>query len=143
MTSNIFRQKPRTASALFLLISLAMSALYGCFTYPVDEDGLLVTERAECYVSNFDLLGTDFYTVRTKAPVIDTIACTINIEVRYGVDLRNLWPQFTLVSDAKLDPKITAPVDFSNIAEPRKYTVISGNRKVRKTYTVNVSVQNP
>jgi hypothetical protein len=24
---------------------------------PVDEDGLLITDRAECFVSNFELLG--------------------------------------------------------------------------------------
>lgn len=31
---------------------------------PVDEDGLLITDRAECYVSNFELVGSDFQTVR-------------------------------------------------------------------------------
>ncbi|MGX5817131.1 hypothetical protein ACWKWU_02990 [Chitinophaga lutea] len=108
---------------------------------PVDEDGLLITDRAECYVSNFDLLGTDFQTVRTKNPVIDTVACTISVQVFYGTDLKNLWPQFTLVTDAKLDPKITGKTDFSDLANPRQYTVISGNRQVRKTYKVLISVQ--
>jgi hypothetical protein len=115
----------------------------GCYDYPVDEDGLLITERSECYVSNFELLGSDFLTVRTKAAAIDTVACTIDVEVFYGTDLKNLWPQFSLVSDAKLDPKIDGPVDFSDLAHPKQYTVVSGNRKVRKTYTVNLSVQKP
>ncbi|HET7897098.1 MAG TPA: hypothetical protein VFL47_05500, partial [Flavisolibacter sp.] len=57
---------------------------------PVDEDGLLITDRAECYVSNFELLGTDFVTVRTKAADIDTTAQTINVEVQFGTDLKNL-----------------------------------------------------
>jgi len=111
--------------------------------FPVDEDGLLITDRAECYVSNFELLGSDFQTVRTKNPVIDTVAQTIDVEVFYGTDLKNLYPQFTLVTDAKLDPKITGFTDFSDLANPRVYTVISGNRKVRKPYTVRITVQQP
>jgi len=112
-----------------------------CYDYPVDEDGLLITDREECYVSNFDLLGVDFQTVRRAAPAIDTLKQTINIEVYYGTDLEHLYPVFSLVTDAKLDPKITGTVDFSNLAAPKQWTVVSGNRKIRKTYTVNVTVQ--
>lgn len=129
-----------------LIIPLLVTALigYSCKDdFPVDEDGLLITNRAECYVSNFELLGTDFQTVRTKNPVIDTVAQTIDVEVFYGTDLKNLYPQFTLVTDAKLDPKITGFTDFSDLANPRVYTVISGNRKVRKPYRVRVTVQQP
>jgi hypothetical protein len=116
----------------------------GCAKYPIDEDGLLITGRAECYVGNFELLGSDFLTVRNgKAAEIDTVACTITVEVKYGTDLKNLWPQFTLVTDAKLEPKITGFTDFSDLAHPRQYTVISGNRKVRKTYTITLTVQQP
>lgn len=109
--------------------------------YPIDEDGLLITNRGECYVSNFELLGTDFQTVRTKNPVIDTVAQTINVEVFFGTDLRSVYPQFSLVTDAKLDPKITGKVDFSDLSQPKTYTVISGNRKVKKPYTINITVQ--
>ena len=109
--------------------------------YPVDADGLLITTRAQCYVSNFELLGADFQTVRTSAAVIDTTAQTVNAIVLYGTDLKNLYPQFSLVTDAKLDPKIVGKVDFSDLANPKKYTVISGNRKVKKTYTVFITVQ--
>lgn len=122
-------------------VLLALWAWVGCTDFPVDEDGLLITTRGECYVSNFELLGSDFQTVRTKAAVIDTTAQTINVEVFYGTDLKNLWPQFSLVNDAKLDPKITGRVDFSDLANPKKWTVISGNRKVEKAYTVYVTVQ--
>ncbi|MFI5130965.1 MAG: hypothetical protein ACHQFX_13270 [Chitinophagales bacterium] len=121
---------------------IAAFVMAGCKKdYPVDEDGLLITTRAECYVSNFELLGTDFVTVRSKAPVIDTTAQTIRVEVLFGTDLRNLYPQFSLVTDAKLDPKITGKVDFSNLASPKVYTVVSGNRQVRKDYTIYVTVQ--
>jgi hypothetical protein len=109
--------------------------------FPIDEDGLLITQRGECYVSNFELLGSDFQTVRTKNAVIDTTAQTINVEVFFGTDLKNLYPQFSLVTDAKLDPKIVGKVDFSDLSNPKTYTVISGNRKVKKPYTVIITVQ--
>ncbi|MDR2915916.1 MAG: hypothetical protein LBV74_13995 [Tannerella sp.] len=124
-----------------ILILLIFAGLQGCFNYPIDEDGLLITEREECYVSNFELLNTDHQTVRTKNPVIDTLAQTIDVEVRWGTNLAKLWPQFTLVTDAKLDPKITGWTDFSDLNSPKQWTVISGNRKVKKVYTVNISVQ--
>lgn len=109
--------------------------------FPIDEDGLLITGRGQCYVSNFELLGADFQTVRSKAPQIDTVAQTINVEVQFGTDLANVFPQFSLVTDAKLEPKITGPVDMSDLANPKQWTVVSGNRKVKKTYTVTVTVQ--
>lgn len=125
----------------FAILLLMVIGIRCSKDFPVDDDGLLITERAQCYVSNFELLGTDFQTVRSKAPVIDTTACTINVEVLYGTDLKNLYPQFSLVTDAKLEPKITGKTDFSDLANPRQYTVVSGNRKVKKTYTIYVTVQ--
>ncbi|MDX9747659.1 MAG: hypothetical protein RBT57_04085 [Paludibacter sp.] len=125
----------------YIIVIMVILSWAGCSEFPVDEDGLLITERAECYVSNFELLGADYQSVRTKAPLIDTLANTIAVEVYYGTDLKNLYPQFTLVTDAKLDPKITGRVDFSDLQNPKQYTVVSGNRKVRKTYTVNITVQ--
>jgi hypothetical protein len=124
------------------ILLLAQLAWTGCKKdYPVDEDGLLITTRSECYVSNFEILGADFVTVRTKAPLIDTTAQTVAVEVQFGTDLKNLYPQFTLVTDAKLDPKITGKVDFSDLANPKVYTVVSGNRQVRKDYKVLITVQ--
>lgn len=108
--------------------------------YPTDEDGLIITSRAECYVSNFELLGTDYVTVRNKAVSIDTLTQTIDVEVQFGTDLVNLYPQFTLASDCKLDPKIVGKVDFSNLASPKVWAVLSGNRQVRKPYTVRITV---
>jgi hypothetical protein len=109
--------------------------------YPVDEDGLLITTRKECYVSSFELLGTDYVTVRSKTAVIDTTAQTIKVEVLFGTDLKNLYPQFSLATDCKLDPKITGRTDFSDLANPKKWTVVSGDRQIRKEYTVIVTVQ--
>jgi hypothetical protein len=122
-----------------LLVSLVWTACKK--DYPVDDDGLLITSRAECYVSSFEILGSDFVSVRTKAATIDTTAQTIKVEVQYGTDLKNLYPQFTLASDCKLDPKIVGKVDFSDLANPKEYTVISGNREIRKPYKVILTVQ--
>jgi len=125
----------------FIVITLVAFAWVSCTDFPVDEDGLLITSRGQCYVSSFELLGSDFQTVRTKTAVVDTTAQTINVEVFYGTDLKNLYPQFSLVTDAKLDPKIVGRVDFSDLANPKKWTVISGNRLVKKPYTVYLTVQ--
>jgi hypothetical protein len=62
------------------------------------------------------------------------------VEVQFGTDLKNLYPQFTLVNDCKLDPKIIGRVDFSNLGDPKVWTVISGNRQIKKAYTVRITV---
>ncbi len=126
-------------SILFIAGLLIFSACKK--NYPIDEDGLLITTRQECYVSNFELLGTDYITVRTKTATIDTLAKTIAVEVKYGTDLKNLYPQFSLAQDCKLAPKITGFTDFSDLANPKKYTVISGDRTIKKEYTVNITVK--
>lgn len=130
---------------IFILTIISASLFFtSCYDdLPIDEDDLLITNRAECYVGSFELLGTDYRTVRANNvnAAIDTIECTVDVEVKWGTDLKNLYPIFSLAKDAKLDPKITGLTDFSDLDNPRKYTVISGNRKVRKTYTINITVQ--
>ncbi len=120
---------------------LTMTA--SCYDNPVDDDGLLITDRDECYVSNFDLTGTDHLTVRVGDAIIDNDACTIHVTVAYGTDLRHLYPRFSLVTDAILEPKVEGITDFSDLDNPRQYTVVSGSRRVRKTYTVYINVQQP
>ncbi|MGB4415451.1 MAG: hypothetical protein WBI53_11270 [Paludibacter sp.] len=129
--------------SIFLFLPFIFTA---CFNnYPVDEDGLLITNRSECYVSSFKLFGIDFVSVvfDDKEATVDTVNCTIKVKVKYGSDLKNVYPIFSLVTDAKLDPKITGITDFSNYKNnPPKYTVISGNRKVKKTYTIYIEEYN-
>lgn len=120
---------------------MLLMAASSCYDNPVDGDGLLITGRDDCYVSNFDLTGTDFITVKVGDALIDNENCTIDITVLYGTDLKHLYPKFTLVTDAKLEPKIEGLTDFSDLDNPRQYTVVSGSRRVRKTYTVYVTVQ--
>lgn len=123
---------------------LALTALIilgACSNSTIDDDGLLITDRDECYVSNFDLTGTDHITVKVGDAIIDNDLCTIDITVAYGTDLEHLYPKFSLVTDAILEPKVEGLTDFSDLEHPRQYTVVSGSRKVRKTYTIYVHVQ--
>ena len=153
-----------TIFSLLLFCSIACSK-----DYPVDEDGLLITDREECYVSNFELNDTDHQTIRVGNSYIDTLAQVAIAYVRFGAPLTKLWPQISLVEDAKLTPKIPTydgwtdfsgskmAIDFIDgdwssgnatdqlseriVANPsafpttaKKYTVISGNRKIQKEY---------
>jgi hypothetical protein len=131
----------KTIIKSIIALLLVVAAVPSCKKdYPVDDDGLLITTRAECYVSSFELLGEDYVTV-LKSTVIDTTEKTINATVSFGTDLKNLYPQFTLATDCKLDPKVVGKVDFSDLSNPKQYTVISGNRQVQKTYKVLITVQ--
>jgi len=132
--------KRNTTIALTVLLAVLTWASCKKDT-PVDSNGLLITTRRECSVSNFELLGTDFVTVRVGSPVIDTTAQTVKVTVAFGTDLKNLYPQFSLTQDCILDPKITGLTDFSDLSHPRQWTVISGDRQVKKTYTVIITVQ--
>src|SRR5690606_14656494 len=131
----------RTNKALFILI--AIGALFGSCAkdFPIDEKGLLITERSECYMSNVDLLGSDHRTVLVGRAVIDTTELTVNAEVMYGTNLKNLKPFCSVVTDAVVTPSMGTWEDFSDLDNPKQYTVVSGNRKVRKTYTVHLTVQ--
>lgn len=155
-------------SIIVVTLLFSMLSIGSCDDFPVDEDGLLITERTDCYVGSFDLYDTDHQTILAGNAYVDTLEQVIIAYVRFGAPIHNLWPRFSLCSDAKLDPKITTWVDFTpsklniefadgdwasgyasaglseRIISNRssfpsgalKYTVISGNRKVRKEYTV-------
>ncbi|MCD7971556.1 MAG: hypothetical protein LUG18_02655 [Candidatus Azobacteroides sp.] len=138
------------AFSKFILLFLLFPLMYTSCLFsddPIDEDGLLITGRTDCYVSRFELLGTDYVTVHARDEVItmdngiDTIACTIHVEVKYGTDLKNVYPRFHLSTDSKLDPKVPGFMDFSDIDNPKQFTVISGNRKIRKPYTIYITQQ--
>jgi hypothetical protein len=125
----------RTIIAILMISAIVVSCKKDSV---VDEDGLLITFRNECFVSNFELLGADFVTVRAAPAVIDTTAQTIDVQVQFGTDLKNVYPQFTLATDCKLEPKITGRTDLSDLANPKIYTVVAGNRITRKAYKLNI-----
>lgn len=119
-------------AGLFFLIS-------ACADYPVDDKGMLITTRTQCYMSMFELLGPDNRTVLVSGQtVIDTVACTVTALARFGTNMTHLKPYCSLVTDAIVEPEMGTWVDFT---QPRKYTVISGNRQIRKEYTITVKLQ--
>ena len=120
---------------LFVVLTVA-----SCSDMPIDEDNLLITTREDCYVGSFELLGEDQHSVLGSSTV-DTTACEIHAVAYYGTNLKKVWPQFSLATDCKLSPKITTWEDFSDLEHPRQWTVISGNRKVQKVYTIYLTVQ--
>ncbi len=128
-------------SVRVILLSLLALVWSGCSEYPMDDDGLLITDREECDMTSFDLLGSDHRTVFVKAPVIDNEALTVTGTVKYGTNLAKLKPRCGHSIDALITPKMGAWTDFSNLDAPLKYTVVSGNRQVRKTYSIILTVQ--
>ncbi|MDR1370554.1 MAG: hypothetical protein LBJ72_10610 [Dysgonamonadaceae bacterium] len=126
-------------SILFLILSVSVAfGIYSCSDTPIDDDGLLVTERAECYISMFELLGPDNRTVLVSSASVDTLNCTVTGVAKFGTNIKHVKPYCGLVSDAKMTPAMGDWIDFS---QPRQYTVISGNRQVKKTYTITITVQ--
>ena len=106
-----------------------------------EKEEMLVTDRSDCYMSRFQLRGTDNYNFladRTIGSGIDTVALTVTAIVKYGTDITRLKPNCSLAPEATMTPSMGDWTDFS---QPRQYTVISGNEKVRKTYTITVTVQ--
>ena len=127
---------------LFLFIALIAVS---CEDFPVDEDGLLITTRAECYVSNFDLYNTDHQTIKLGNAYVDTTAQVAIMYVKFGTPINNVWPRISLCEDAKLAPKITGWMDFSGSkmnmefiegdpSTAKRFTVIAGNREIKKEY---------
>lgn len=64
---------------ILLFMSILIGSLVSCGDYPIDENGLLITEKDKCYMSSFYLVGTDNQSVLVKDPtvsngLIDTVA---------------------------------------------------------------------
>ena len=125
---------------IFSLLSLAVLAAitYSCKFDAIDDNGLLITTRGQCYMAFFDLLGTDNNSVLASKAAIDTVALTVTGVAKFGTNLKHVKPYCSLVTDAILEPAMGQWVDFT---APRQYTVVSGNRKVKKVYTITVTLQ--
>ena len=68
---------------LFTILTIFLTVV-GCTKFPIDEDGLLITDREDCYISNLELLGADQRSVLTeKLVVIDEEKLTISA-IWYG-----------------------------------------------------------
>ncbi|MCF8381340.1 MAG: hypothetical protein K9H49_17335 [Bacteroidales bacterium] len=113
--------------------------LYSCSEYPIDDDGLLITTQEKCYIGSIYLYGTDNIDCLIQdSTLIDTINLTVNGLVKFGTNLKYLKPAASLSIDSKITPAMGVWTDFSL---PRNYTVISGNRKVIKEYTITIRVE--
>lgn len=118
---------------------LVLAGLLSCGKDPIDESGLLITPRSQCFMTFFDLLGSDHRTVLVSGQTkIDTTALTVTAVARFGTNMVRVKPYCSVVTDAIVEPNMGVWTDYS---QPQKYTVVSGNRQVRKTYTVTVTLQ--
>ena len=124
---------------IFALILISF-VFVRCSDFPLDDNDMLITSRTDCYMSNFELLGSDQRTVLVSK-IIDTTALTVNAVVVYGANLKNLKPHCSLATDASLTPSMGVWTDFSDLTNPKEYTVISGNKQIRKTYKIYLTVQ--
>ena len=57
---------------------------------------------------------------------------------KFGTNIKKLKPECGTAKDCIVTPTMGVWTDFS---QPRQYTVISGNRQVKKTYTVTITLQ--
>lgn len=129
--------------AFLIILSIFLMTIIGC----KEEEEMLITDRTDCYMSRFQVRGTDNITILADVTIgkgIDTTALTVNATVKYGVDLKQLKPNCSLSPESILVPENGSPamgtwVDFTK--GPYVYTVISGNRKIRKSYTITVTSQ--
>ena len=121
----------------------ASAALFTSCDYPIDKDGILKTDKDLTGMTNFDLLDESHRTVKVGNPAIDTAAGTVEITVFYGANLKKLIPTCSVDNDCTVRPNMGFLTDFSDTANPKKYTVISGNQERRKEYTIYITVQSP
>lgn len=123
--------------SIIVMSALVLAFLPSCG----DKEEMLVTDRTDCYMSRFQIRGTDNYNILADVTIgkgIDTVALTVTAVVKHGTDITRLKPNCSLSPESSLTPSMGDWTDFS---QPLKYTVISGNQQVRRTYTVTVTVQ--
>lgn len=121
----------------------AIVIVSACEDYPMDENGLLITDRHSCYMSSFGLVGTDNQSVLVEQPtvangLIDTLACTVTAVAKYGTNLKKVKPYCSVTDDIVVTPSMGKWIDFT---EPKQYTLKSGDRLVEKTYTITVTIE--
>ncbi len=129
---------------ILLIIAVIVLSFQACSD---EEYEFFITDRSDAYIATFRILGTDNYTILANLGIgsgIDTTDLTINGTVPYGTDLTRLKPYCSLSPESIIEPVSGSPklgtwVDFTQ--GPFQYTVMSGNRKVKKTYSVTITAQ--
>jgi hypothetical protein len=129
---------------LTALAACVITTVMSCRKYPVDDNGLLITDNAVCYMSSFNLLGSDNTNVLVTPPtftngLIDTVKCTVTAVAKFGTNISKVKPYCSLgVNDMLVDPFMGVWTDFTG---PKTYTLTSGNRQIHKVYTITITVQ--
>jgi hypothetical protein len=129
---------------LTAITACLVTALVSCRKYPVDDNGLLITDNSVCYMSSFNLLGSDNQNVLVTPPtvangLIDTVKCTVVGVAKFGTTITKVKPYCGLgVNDMLVSPFMGVWTDFT---KPLTYTLTSGNRKISKVYTITITVQ--
>jgi len=127
-----------------ILVITVFTTVLSCRKYPVDDNGLLITDNTICYMSSFNLLGSDNQTVLVTQPtfangLIDTVKGTVTAVAKFGTNITKVKPYCSLgANDMLVDPFMGGWTDFT---QPQTYTLISGDRQIRKTYTITITVQ--
>lgn len=130
--------------SLFIILAACIITTLSCRKYPIDDNGLLITENTICYMSSFNLLGSDNQTVLVTQPtftngLIDTVACTVTAVAKFGTIITKVKPYCSLgANDMLVEPFMGVWTDFT---QPQSYTLISGTRNIRKKYTITITVQ--
>jgi len=126
---------------IYLKISIisAFIILAACTEFPMDEDDLLISPQSKCYIGSFYLYGPENIDLLIQdSTVIDTVNLTVDGLVPFGTNLKHVKPAASLSLDSKVTPAMGVWTDFT---VPQYYTVISGNRKVEKEYTITIRLQ--
>lgn len=122
-----------------VFVCLLMQA---CGDAPLDDNDLLITDSDLCYISNFEVRGTDDRNVLIQSDIADVEGDAtkgiITAVAKFGTNLKYVKPHCSVAKDCILTPAMGSWIDLT---QSREYTVISGNRQVKKTYTITVSLQ--
>ena len=147
MTPGYKILKPVKMKKYFLLMLTACCIIAMCLScrkYPVDDNGLLITDNTICYMSSFNLLGSDNQTVLVTPPtftngLIDTVKLTVTAVAKFGTNITRVKPYCSLgANDMLVEPFMGTWTDFT---KPQTYTLVSGTRTIKKTYTITITVQ--
>jgi hypothetical protein len=117
--------------ALFLIL-LCIILTYSC---KKGEDIYPPTTATGVQIESFRLVSLSGASV-VSAMSIDTVAGTINVTAIPGTVITSLFPSAVVPDGAIIQPAMGEYADFTH---PVKYTVIAGNRKISKVWTITVS----
>ena len=128
--------------SIYRILSLLFIGLIvqSCGDTPLDDNNLLITDSEECYISNFELRGPDDRNVlvETNIPDVEGDGNVITAIAKFGTNLKHVKPHCSVAKDCIITPSMGSWIDFS---QSREYTVISGNRQVKRTYTITITLQ--